>query len=114
MGELMVSRRVNFQRYYDLAERVLAGVADPGDLSLAEYQRWAVAGGLTRLGIATSSQVADYYRLKKIPTARILADMLRSGEALEVTVDGWNEAPSFTATIWQRWSKYAMDSMRRG
>ena len=91
MGELMVSHRFNFQRYYDLSERVLAGKAEPSETTMAEYQRWAVAGGLRRLGIATSSQTADYYRLKKLPTAKVLAEMLGKGEALPVDVEGWKD-----------------------
>ena len=92
MGELMVSRRDKFQRYYDLSERVLAGRDFAQDKTMADYRRFAVDSGLKRLGIATGSQVADYYRLLKKPTAGILADMLRTGEALPVAVDGWRDA----------------------
>ena len=92
LGELMVSHRVNFQRYYDLTERVLAGRGMTLDKTFADYQRWAVERGLRHQGIATANQVADYHRLYKRAAADALQDMLGAGEAIPVAVDGWKDA----------------------
>ena len=91
LGELMVSHRVNFQRYYDLTERVLAGRGMKLDKSIADYQRWAVERGLRHQGIATANQVADYHRLHKRVAAAELKDMTSAGETLPVTVEGWRD-----------------------
>ena len=91
LGELMVSHRVKFQRYYDLTERVLAGRGVTLDKTFADCQRWAVERGLRHLGIATSNQVAYYYRLYKRTSADILKDMLGTGETLPVEVEGWKD-----------------------
>ena len=91
LGELMVSHRVKFQRYYDLTERVLAGRNLTLDKTFADYQRWAVERGLRHLGIATSNHVADYYRLYKRVSADILKDMMGTGEVLPVEVEGWKD-----------------------
>ncbi len=92
MGELMVSHRVNFQRYYDLTERVLAGRGMTLDKTVADYERWAVERGLRHQGIATANQVADYHRLYKRAAADALQDMMGAGEALPVAVEGWKDA----------------------
>ena len=62
--------------------------------SLDDYQRWTIESGLRHIGIGTANQVADYYRQYKRDSARILADMLKSGQALPVCVEGWND-PAF-------------------
>ncbi len=104
-GELMVSHRVKFQRYYDLPERVLAPHNFTLDKSLAEYQRWTIERGLRHLGIGTSKHVADYYREAKRTSAAMLADMQRQGEALPVAVEGWQE-PAYM-------HRADLDSLRR-
>ena len=90
-GELMVSHRVNFQRYYELTERVLAGREFTLDKTLADYRSWSIEQGLRYLGVATANQVADYYRQYKRETAARIRDMLKTGEALPVAVEGWQE-----------------------
>ena len=92
IGELMVSHRVNFQRYYDLSERVLAGRGMKLDKTIVDYQRWAVERGLRHQGIASASQVADYYRLRKREAAAALQNMQDVGEVMPVAVDGWRDA----------------------
>ncbi len=91
-GELMVSHRVNFQRYYDLPERVLARHNFTLDKTIEDFKRWTIESGLRHIGIATSNQVADYYRQYKRDAAAILADMLQTGDALPVAVEGWSDA----------------------
>lgn len=92
LGELMVSHRVNFQRYYDLTERVLSGRGLQLDKTVADYQRWAVERGLRHLGIATSNHVADYYRLYKRAAADLLKEMLDAGKVIALDVEGWKDA----------------------
>ena len=81
-GELMVSHRVKFQRYYDLPERVLARHDFTLDKSIEDFRRWTIERGLRHIGIGTSNHVADYYRQYKRDAARILSEMLDAGEAL--------------------------------
>jgi hypothetical protein len=90
-GYLLVDRRVNFQIYYDLAERVMPNHQDQPARSLKEYHRWAVLRGLSCLGVATASQVCDYYRLS-VRTARdTLGSLENEGEVLLAEVPGWKE-----------------------
>ena len=91
-GDLMVSHRVKFQRYYDLPERVLDPSQFTLDKSIEDFRRWTIERGLRHIGIGTSNHVADYYRQSKRDAAAILNDMVNAGGALPVEVEGWKEA----------------------
>ncbi|NJL94927.1 MAG: winged helix-turn-helix domain-containing protein [Anaerolineae bacterium] len=88
-GVLMVDRRENFQRYYDLAERVLAGQVFEPAPDLAAHERWAVLQAARAQGVATLADLADYYRLRKKPAAQWVQEWVAAGELLEVRVEGW-------------------------
>ncbi|HSR30556.1 MAG TPA: crosslink repair DNA glycosylase YcaQ family protein [Anaerolineae bacterium] len=90
-GYLMVDRRENFQRYYDLAERVLPAAAEPSTYTMGDYQRWAVLRGVDHLGVASAAQASDYYRLKKPVVRRLLATLVEEGAVVPVDVEGWRE-----------------------
>ena len=93
-GELMVSHRVKFQRYYDLPERVLARHDFRLDKTIEDFRRWTIERGLRHIGIGASNHVADYYRQYKREAAAILSNMVKAGTALPVEVEGWND-PAF-------------------
>jgi uncharacterized protein YcaQ len=90
-GCLMVDHRVNFQRYYDLAERVLPAAADPPSHTQADWQRWAVLRGLSCLGVATAGHVSDYYRLKKPATRSTIASLAQEAMVVPARVEGWQD-----------------------
>ena len=90
-GYLMIDRRENFQRYYDLAERVLPVAVEPPSRTLDEYRRWATLRGLSCRGVATVSHVSDYYRLRNPQTRAILQALAAEGAVLPVEVEGWQE-----------------------
>lgn len=94
LGELMVTRRENFQRVYDLAEHVLARLDPPFDtaaapLSAADLRQRAIVDSVRALGVTQAVWIADYFRLKPKVTDRELAPLLASGELLAVPVQGW-------------------------
>lgn len=91
-GELMVAYRRQFQRYYDLSERVLAGKNLKLDKTLADYQRWAIEQGLRHIGIAAIDQIADYYRQSKRTAAAIIKSMRDQGIVKPVKVLGWEDS----------------------
>jgi uncharacterized protein len=92
LGELMVAERRNFQRVYDLAERVLPDWDDARDLPPAEAaQQTLVARTCRALGVARADWIADYYRLAKRPYAADLYALADAGEVIPVRVEGWKE-----------------------
>lgn len=83
-GELMISRRHNFQRVYDLRERVLpvwvdTRIPDPDEV-LWHFVRMAAQG----LGVFRADQVADYTYSKRTLCKPIVGEMLRQGELVEI------------------------------
>jgi len=95
-GDLMIARRDNFQRVYDLSERVLAKMklAKAELPSLEAMRRAFVLGGARALGITQARWIADYFRIGRRIKDADLDGHVERGELLRVAVDGWN-APGY-------------------
>lgn len=90
-GDLMVRARQNFQRVYDLRERVLPAWDDAAAPTSRETRRALLVETARCLGITRASWAADYFRLVKTSIATELADLARSGELNAHTVEGWSD-----------------------
>ena len=91
-GKLTVSQRRNFTRYYDLAERVIPAAhfnAEP--VPRADAHRTLLMMGAKALGIATVTDLVDYYRLPIVEGRAAIAELAAEGRLEEVDVEGWNE-----------------------
>ena len=94
-GEVTASHRINFSRYYDLPERVLAPGLLNGAPTKAEAQRELLLIAAGRLGVATASDLADFHRLNldRPPEARLrIRELVDAGLLQKVSVEGWREA----------------------
>jgi len=60
-GELSVVRRENFQKVYDLTDRVIPDHHRGHSPDYAEHVEWACSTALDRLGIATSGELAAFW-----------------------------------------------------
>lgn len=89
-GELMVRKRHNFQRIYDLRERVLANVESLPDVSQAEAHDQFVLNTIQALGVTKAEWIADYFRLSKTDTKAALKRLAQQGRLMTVEVEGWN------------------------
>lgn len=90
-GHLMVRKRQNFQRVYDLRERVLPDW-DEALLPDRETAERALALQATQaLGVATARWIADYYRVRPAENARRVAALADEGALLRIDVAGWSE-----------------------
>jgi uncharacterized protein YcaQ len=92
-GKLMVARRQNFHRVYDLAERVLdrglPGWDDSTAPSMEEVRREFALRAVKALGLAKASWIPDYHRTRPPHlAAQALAD---EGLLLRVRVEAWAE-----------------------
>lgn len=96
-GELAIADRLpNFQRVYDLADRLI-----PAPLRLAEYSREDASRELLRIaaramGIASLRDLADYYRMSPREAGLRIAELQEEGELTPVAVEGWDE-PAYLA-----------------
>ncbi|NTU75209.1 MAG: winged helix-turn-helix domain-containing protein [Anaerolineaceae bacterium] len=89
-GALMVAKRENFQRVYDLQERIFPGWDDANTPTREAVRRELILRSVERLGIAQPGWVWDYYRLPKRGMAEELAGLCQEGELVETEVEGWN------------------------
>jgi uncharacterized protein len=88
-GEVMIARRYNFQRVYELRERLLPGWEDAAILSREELDRTLVLRTVKALGIAFPAWVPDYFRQPKKGMVKRLETLAREGLLLRVEVDGF-------------------------
>jgi uncharacterized protein len=88
-GELMIARRHNFQRVYDLAERVLPGWNDSALPPLEQVRRELALKTVRALGLARAAWVPDYYRTRG--TRIDLEALAAEGALLRASVDGWRD-----------------------
>ncbi len=90
-GELMISRRENFHRVYDLRERVLKHALPGWEDSLAPMEqevRWALALKAVRaLGVAAARWVPDYFRTPKKGVAALLEELADEGALLRAAIE---------------------------
>jgi uncharacterized protein YcaQ len=91
-GDLAVARRLpNFQRVYDLPERII-----PPDQLTASHDKEAAEREMLRrasvaLGVATKRDLADYFRLSPRDAAPRIAELVKEGALTRVDVENWRE-----------------------
>ncbi len=90
-GRLAIHSRKHFHKTYDLAERVHPAV-EP--IPRAEFPRWHIRKSLRAMGAATEADLRSYLSYPRLAPAlrrRALAGMVKSGEVVELKVEGTSE-----------------------
>ncbi|MGE0599122.1 MAG: winged helix-turn-helix domain-containing protein [Dehalococcoidia bacterium] len=100
-GRLAVRERRNFARVYDLSERVFPAELRQGGPSRDEAHRQWVRNSLRVLGVATTRDLADYYRIKVADVRPRIQELVDSGEARLVTVEGWKDVAYLDTRVTQ-------------
>jgi uncharacterized protein len=92
-GQLMSrGRGTNFARIYDTPDRVLPQrIIDASIPSEHEARKELLMRSAIAQGVATASDLADYYRQKPTTVKPLIAELVAEGELREVAVDGWTE-----------------------
>ena len=92
-GELMSrGRGTDFARIYDIPERVLPQrIIEASTPSEHDARKQLLVRSAVAQGVATASDLADYYRQKLVTVKPLIAELVEDGELREVTVDGWTE-----------------------
>jgi hypothetical protein len=94
-GRITAARRVNFERYYDLPERVLpARIVGAPTPPAEDAQRELVRIAARACGVATEPDLGDYFRLPRAESKLRVAELVAAGELVPVRVDGWH-APAY-------------------
>lgn len=85
-------RRGNFERVYDLPERVLpAAILQLPTPSDVDAKRALLARSARALGIATADDLRDYYRIPAAEVRLPLEQLVEEGTVLSVRVRGWRQ-----------------------
>ncbi len=84
-GRVTTAKRVNFERYYDLTERVLP----PAVLAAPTPDEPTAVRELARisaraLGVATEPDLRDYFRLPPAASKAAVAELVEAGELVPV------------------------------
>jgi len=85
-GKLSIAGRVNFQKIYDLTERVIAAHHHEPDVSHEDFIDWACRSAMEKLGFATSGELAAFWDIVTPEEAR---DWVKShrDELVEVLIE---------------------------
>ncbi len=91
-GQITTRTRRSFERVYDLTERVLPkAVTDTPTPNEDDAQRELVRISARAMGIATETDLRDYFRLGVADTKLRIAELVEAGELLPATVKGWGK-----------------------
>ena len=94
-GRVTAARRINFERLYDLPERVLpAEVLAVPTPSVEAAQRELVRISARAYGVATEPDLRDYFRLPHEASKARVAELVEAGELVPAEVQGWS-APAY-------------------
>jgi uncharacterized protein len=97
-GQITSARRRNFERQYDVPERVLPKrvLAAPTP-EVADAQRELVRLAARSLGVATERDLRDYFRLPTAEAKARVTELEEAGELVPVEVEGWGRTQAYLA-----------------
>lgn len=93
-GVLTTAHRVGFARHYDLTERVLPAHVLAREVEDDEAVRELVLRAAGALGVATETDLRDYFRLNPKQSKPAVAALVAEGLLEQVEVAGWS-APGY-------------------
>jgi len=92
-GDVAISGRKGFERTYALAEHVIPEAVRAQTIPRADAIRELVRRAARSSGVATQSDLADYYRIRdRSAVSQAIDDLVDSGDLLPVQVRGWERA----------------------
>jgi uncharacterized protein len=107
-GELMVVRRENFQKVYDLTERVFPELHRAPAPAEEEHAEWACSSALERLVIATPKELAEFWAMIDPARAKAWCErVVREGRIVPVLVESLDDGaskprPAYALPDWER------------
>ncbi len=90
MGQVSARRRSNFEREYDLVERMVgADLLGPVPPTEADAWKELLVRAAQAHGVGTAKDLADYYRLNTVRARPLLEELVAEGRLVPATVEGW-------------------------
>ena len=97
MGELMVAERRNFQRIYDLTERVLPAETDTTEPDGDELGRFMVRRALAGHGVVSADGVR-WGKSNRRGISEAIKELTDSGEVTSLEIEGLDREPYYALT----------------
>ncbi|MEZ3159656.1 crosslink repair DNA glycosylase YcaQ family protein [Microbacterium sp. BWT-B31] len=92
-GDVAIAGRRGFERTYGLAEQVLPAAALAAPVPRADALRELTRRAARAYGVATASDLADYWRVRDRPAMMAaIGELEDAGELVPVQVEGWTTA----------------------
>ncbi|MBV8375735.1 MAG: YcaQ family DNA glycosylase [Verrucomicrobia bacterium] len=89
-GRITTATRRNFTRVYDLVDRVIPlEILNAPTPSCEEAQRRLIAIAGRALGVATETDLRDYFRLPMAEARGRIAELVETGELVPIAVESW-------------------------
>jgi uncharacterized protein len=101
-GRALIHSRVHFHKRFDLAQRVMSDALAADPPSAGDFWRWHLAQSLHAMGAATSTDLRMYLTYPRTDVRerrRVLAEMVASGEVVEIAVEN-PQGSARTAAPW--------------
>jgi uncharacterized protein YcaQ len=98
-GFVTTHSRRGFERVYDLTERVLPDVTARPTPPEGEAQRTLVMAAARALGVATTADLRNYWRLPVADAQARVDELVEAGELLPARVEGWRQSAYVAASI---------------
>jgi len=90
-GAVTTASRRNFERLYDVSERVVPSTILNREVAKEDAQRELIEIAARALGVATLRDLRDYFRLPTTDTPARIAECVEAGTLVPVSVDGWKQ-----------------------
>lgn len=88
-GKVTTAHRRNFERVYDIVERVIPkDIFEAGEVPEDEAKRQLLTIAARSLGVATAKDLADYFRLRQTTLKPRLQELVDDGVVVPVEVQG--------------------------
>lgn len=91
-GSLAVAKRQpNFQRVFDLPDRVIPQDFRQQNLDRQAAHRELVRRSIAAMGIATTHDIADYFRMSAREVRPLIDELVANEDVYPVAVEGWRD-----------------------
>jgi len=91
-GRISARRQANFERVYDLTERVIPpsirAIPTPSEHEARKELLVRAAG---HIGVGTTRHLADYHRQPVVSAKTLVAELVEEGRLLAAEVEGWRD-----------------------
>ena len=92
-GDVSVANRLpNFQRIYDLPERVIDEPVFSTKATREEGQRYLLSKAAEAHGVATLHDLADYFRMSPREATPRIEELVDAGVLRKIKVEGWKDS----------------------